>query len=284
MTMIEETKVIPFDAAPDAAPDPAAGESHGSPLEHAEYDSDRGKILEFGTVTRSAVTSRAGSPAVSVIVVTNDEEMRKLLTKQLDGSFGVELLAATDDPIMAVAFAQGMAPEVAIIEINESHEQLWIKTAHAIREASPETGIVVISDDTETEYVEDKISRDAGGWSYLLRRNAKDTDSLMRAIDGAAWGLVTVDPAVYDAGATVLYGLTSAEQQTLRLMSLGYTDDAIAERMKIDAEDVGDTQQTLYDKLSIEPNAGVDRRVRAVMTYHLAMRFAQSGPPPNQTA
>ena len=284
MTMIEETKVIPFGTAPGESPGESPDESRGSSLEQAEYDSDRGKILEFGMITRSAVTARAGSPAVSVIVVTNDDEMRTLLTRQLDGSFGVELLAATDDPIMAVAFAQGMAPEVAIIEIDESHEQLWIKAAHAIREASPETGIVVIANDTETEYIENKISRDAGGWSYLLRENAKNTDSLMRAIDGAAWGLVTIDPAVYDAGATVLYGLTSAEQQTLRLMSLGYTDGAISDRMKIDVDAVNDTQQTLYDKLSIEPNAGVDRRVRAVMTYHLAMRFAQSGPPPNEIA
>ena len=271
--MIEETKVIPFDVAP------AERESRELPSEQVDHDSDRGKILEFGLVTRSAITARAGTLAVSVIVVTNDEELRIGLTKQLDGSVGVELLAATDDPIMAVAFAQGMAPEVAIIGIDEGHERLWIKTAHAIREASPDTGIVVIAKDTETEYVEEKISRDAGGWSYLLRKNALDTDSLMRAIDGAAWGLVTVDPAVYDAGAIVLYGLSSSEQQTLRLMSLGYTDGAIAERMKTDPDAVSDTQETLYDKLSIEPNAGVDRRVGAVMTYPLAMRFAQSGPP-----
>jgi|TARA_B110000263_G_scaffold225625_1_gene216734 hypothetical protein len=34
---------------------------------------------------------------------------------------------------------------------------------------------------------------------------------------------------------------------------------------------LAERQQTLYDKLSIEENTGVDRRVRAVMTYHLAM-------------
>ncbi|MDA1257148.1 MAG: hypothetical protein O3C10_04810 [Chloroflexi bacterium] len=276
MTMIEETKVIPFEAAP--------GKPGRSPEERHDEGSERGKILEFGTSHRAAVTSRAGSPAVSVMVATNDDVLRAELTRQLDGSFGVELLAATDDPIMAVAFAQGMAPEVAIIGIDESHEQLWIKTAHAIREASPETGIVVIAKDTDTEYVEDKISRNAGGWSYLLRKNAPNSDALMRAIDGAAWGLVTVDPTVYDAGAMVLYGLSSPEQQTLRLMSLGYTDDAIAERMGTDADAVNRVQQTLYDKLSIKPNSGVDRRVRAVMTYHLAMRFAQAEPPFNEPA
>lgn len=276
MTTIEETKVIPFATTPE--------KSGGPSLEQVNDDSDRGKILEFEMAPRAAVTARAGSLAVSVIVVTNDEEMRSGLAKQLDGSFGVELLAATDDPIMGVAFAQGMAPEVAIVGIDKVHEQLWIKTAHAIREASPETGIVVIAEDTETEYVEEKISRDAGGWSYLLRSNVTNTDSLMRAIDGAAWGLVTVDPAVYNAGTLVLYALSSAEQQTLRLMALGYADGAIVERMNSDVDTLNAIQETLYDKLSIEPNSGVDRRVRAVMTYHLAMRFAQDGPPSNVPA
>ncbi len=280
MTMIEETKVIPFDIQSFRSRKTSADVTKGV----TDDSSDRGKILEFGVAPRKAVTSRAGSPAVSVVVVTSDEELRHSLATQLDGSFGVELLAATDDPIMAVAFAQGMSPEVAIVGIDPGHEQLWIKTAHAIREASPETGIVVIASDTETEYVEEKISRDAGGWSYLLRSNAEDSDSLMRAIDGAAWGLVTVDPSVYDSGAVVLYGLSSAEQQTLRLMALGYTDDAIEGRMKCNSDELAQTQQTLYDKLSIEPNTGVDLRVRAVMTYHLAMRFAQSEPPTDSIA
>jgi adenylate cyclase len=279
MTMTEDTKVIPFEIAPvkSGVVSTEATETPGS-------NSDGGKILEFGLAPRTAVTSRAGSPSVSVVVVTSDEEMRHGLAKQLDGSFGVELLAATDDPIMAVAFAQGMAPEVAIIGIDPVHESLWIKTAYAIREASPETGIVVIADDTETEYIEDKVSRDAGGWSYLLRQNVDNSDSLMRAIDGAAWGLVTVDPSVNDSGTVVLYGLTSAEQQTLRLMALGYADEAIAGRMSCDLDQVSEIQQTLYDKLAIEPNTGVDMRVRAVMTYHLAMRFAQSEPPTNEIA
>lgn len=276
MTMTEDTKVILFEAAPV--------DSGKVSTETIGDNPDGGKILEFGPAPRTAVTSRAGSPAVSVVVVTSDEEMRSGLARQLDGSFGVELLAATDDPIMAVAFAQGMAPEVAIVGIDPGHEQLWIKTAHAIREASPETGIVVIADDTETEYVEDKVSREAGGWSYLLRQNADNADSLMRAIDGAAWGLVTVDPSVNDSGAVVLYGLTSAEQQTLRLMALGYADETIADRMSCDEAKVSEIQQTLYDKLAIEPNTGVDLRVRAVMTYHLAMRFAQSEPPTDNIA
>lgn len=266
MTTIEKTKVIPFDIESFRSRKPKPSEDVADGI--TDESLDRGKILEFGVAPRKAVTSRAGSPAVSVVVVTSDEELRQELANQLDGSFGVELLAATDDPTMAVAFAQGMSPEVAIVGIDPGHEQLWIKTAHAIREASPETGIVVIASDTETKYIEDKISRDAGGWSYLLRRNAEDSDSLMRAIDGAAWGLVTVDPSVYDAGAVLL-----------RLMALGYTDGAIEERMNCNADQLAQTQQTLYDKLSIEPNTGVDLRVRAVMTYHLAMRFAQSEPP-----
>ncbi len=118
MTMIEETKVIPFDIE--------SFRSRKTTVKVADDvtddSSDRGKILEFGVVPRKAVTSRTGSPAVSVVVVTSDEELRQGLANQLDGSFGVELLAATDDPIMAVAFAQGMSPEVAIVGIDPGHE------------------------------------------------------------------------------------------------------------------------------------------------------------------
>jgi hypothetical protein len=120
MTMIEEPKVIPFDIK--------SFRSNQASVEVAEVgagvDADRGKILEFGATPLKAVTSRAGSPAVSVVVVTNDEELRTSLAAQLDGSLGVELLATTDDPIMAVAFAQGISPEVAIIGIDPGHESL----------------------------------------------------------------------------------------------------------------------------------------------------------------
>ena len=67
-------------------------------------------------------------------------------------------------------------------------------------------------------------------------------------------------------------------------MALGYTDDVIEGRMNCNSDELAQTQQTLYDKLSIEPNTGVDLRVRAVMTYHLAMRFAQSEPPTDTSA
>ena len=35
-----------------------------------------------------------------------------------------------------------------------------------------------------------------GGWSYLIKRNVRDIDSVVRAIRGAAWGMLVVDPTL----------------------------------------------------------------------------------------
>lgn len=262
MTLPDQHEVLPF--SPASGPDSSRAAQKGA----AGFED--GTLLEF------AGTDGPETRDVSVLVVAPDESLRVAMSDILASAAHAEVLATTADPIQAVLLTESLLPEVAIVEVDEGHEQLWLRTASAIRAASPETGIVIVATDRETEYVEYKVDRNAGGWSYLLRENAVDGHALMRAVGSAAWGLVTVDPAVRGSQATegvFLHGLAEEEHQVLRLMALGYNDRAIQTRTGISSRVLDERLEAIYDRLDIEVNETVDRRVRAVMTYHLASRL-----------
>lgn len=268
MTLSDQHAVLPF--SPFSAPAESRAAQNGA----AGLAS--GALLEFAATSDPPASAGPEPRDVSVLVVAPDESLRAAMSSILASTTRAEVLAATADPIQAVLLTESLLPEVAIVEIDEGHEQLWLRTAYAIRKANPETGIVIVATDRETEYVEYKVDRSAGGWSYLLRENAVEGHALMRAVDGAAWGLVTVDPAVRGSQATeevVLHGLSEEEHQVLRLMALGYSDRAIQARTGISARQLDERLEAIYDRLDIEVNETVDRRVRAVMTYHLASRL-----------
>jgi DNA-binding NarL/FixJ family response regulator len=124
------------------------------------------------------------------------------------------------------------------------------------------------------------------GWCYLLKRSVADVDTLVRAIQGAAAGLMVLDPYIVarrrprPGGA--LARLTPRHRDVLHLMAQGFTNVAIAQRLGLAPSTVENQLNLIYQALELgqEP-LHFNPRVRAVLLYLLESQTVAhpEGPP-----
>ena len=104
-----------------------------------------------------------------------------------------------------------------------------------------------------------------------MKRNVRDIDTVVRAIKGAAWGMLVIDPQLTDSlkprENTLLSRLTSEQMKVLELVAQGYTDRASAEELGMSENAVRKTMSLICRRLEIEAGDGIAPRVVAVRTY-----------------
>ncbi len=219
--------------------------------------------------------ARKGEPQrrerTRVIVAESDPLFRDVLHRIIRSSEHMELVASVNNASDAVRTAEQTSPDVVLVSAELGGRPEGIRAAHMIKAASPSTGIVLISAREDEEFMASVPERKAAGWSFLLKQSVGDTASLVSAIEGAAWGLVTVDPAMTERlrprGVSVLERLTHTELSVLKQMASGHTDAAIARRLELPPEEVPLLIASVYEALHVEADHALDQRVKAVLTY-----------------
>jgi DNA-binding NarL/FixJ family response regulator len=98
-----------------------------------------------------------------------------------------------------------------------------------------------------------------------------DAGALVRAIEGAAAGLVVMDPCVVDSmkprtGSTT-GRLTPRQQEVLAMMAQGYNNAAIAERLVLGTKSVENYINAIYQELGLSHDGSLHPRVQAVLSY-----------------
>ena len=135
-----------------------------------------------------------------------------------------------------------------------------IDAALEIKEQHPDIGIVILSSHRERKYTSQVLLGETSGWSYLLKQSVKEIDTLARAIHGAASGLVVMDPAVINSVKprkdSAIGALTPREQEVLDVMSQGYSNGAIADKLVLNVKSVENYINAIYQELSIEHGPG----------------------------
>jgi DNA-binding NarL/FixJ family response regulator len=118
------------------------------------------------------------------------------------------------------------------------------------------------------------------GWSYLLKRSVRDVESLLRAIEGAASGLMMIDPHLV-AGRRARDGsrlakLTPRQREILALVAQGYTNAAIAQELVVAPKTVEKQLNLLYQELGVDRgSSALHPRVKAVLLYLEETRSAE---------
>jgi DNA-binding NarL/FixJ family response regulator len=94
---------------------------------------------------------------------------------------------------------------------------------------------------------------------------------VVRAIKGAAWGLIVVDPMVTESltprTGSVLAQLEPDEVKMLELVAQGYNERGIANEMVTSVEDADARLDLIYAKLGILTLGESDPRVAATRLY-----------------
>jgi DNA-binding NarL/FixJ family response regulator len=207
---------------------------------------------------------------IRVLVVEADSLLRDMLRSVLSAEARLELVGTTGDPAEAMALADTHRPDVALVGLDSESEHQALAVAQSISGARSNTKIVFLGESPDRRTLAALPAFRAAGWSYLLRQSVTDVATLVRAIDGAAMGLVVLDPLVVESlgrRETRLSALTKRQLEVLSLMAKGYNNAAIAKSLVLEEKSVENHINAIFGQLNLSRDNSAHPRVKAVLLY-----------------
>ena len=209
---------------------------------------------------------------IRVAIVEDESLFRDLLRTALSQYPGLEVLGGFADGEQAVEEIPALKPDVVLMDIELGGTLNGIQAAMVLRRKLPELGIVLLSNQGSPRVLSSLPPEAMSGWSYLLKQSVRDIGSLYRAIEGAASGLMVLDPALVanrrarSGGA--IDRLTPRQREVLGLVAQGYTNNAIAEKLVVATKTVEKQLNLLYQELAVDRStSALHPRVKAVLIY-----------------
>jgi DNA-binding NarL/FixJ family response regulator len=210
------------------------------------------------------------SSVLRVVIVEDEALFRDLLRVALAQQPGIEVIAALSDSASALATTLDLRPDVVLLDIELGAPPNGVEVARRLREVQPGLGVVILSNHGAPEFVA-SLPLGACGWSYLLKKSVGDLAALRRAIEGAAAGMITLDPQIVEQVSQRQEGrlaaLTPRKREILALIAEGRSNAAIAKRLMVTERTVENQISLLYRTLRIARGQDVHARVRAVLLY-----------------
>lgn len=208
---------------------------------------------------------------IKVLIVEDEALFRDMLRTSLKAEPNVEVVGAVADGESAIRCAQELFPDVVLMDIELGSQPNGIEAARRIKDHRPQTGIVILSMHRDKQYIASLPVDRASGWCYLLKQSLADVATLTRAVEGAAAGLVVLDPDIVQGlkpkANSELDSLTSRQQEVLKLMAQGYSNAGIAKKLIIGEKSVENYINVIFQELGITREQQVHSRVKAVLTY-----------------
>ncbi len=213
----------------------------------------------------------AAPKPVRVLVVEDEGLFRDMLRTALAAQPVVQVVAAAASGEEAVREAERVEPDVVLADIELGPGLNGIEAAARIRAKHDAMGVVLLSAHRDKQYIASLPAGEARGWSYLLKSSVTDTATLVRAIEGAAAGLVVLDPALVDAlrprPRSPVDALSERQRQVLALMAKGYSNGAIAQELVLTEKTVENYVGGIFQALGIDRGEAVHQRVKAVLAF-----------------
>lgn len=202
---------------------------------------------------------------ISIVLADDHTVIRSALRLLLDSEPDMEVVAEAGDADAARRYVLGHKPRVLILDLNMPGEPS-LKAIPGIRDASPDTQIVVLTMQEDPAFAREAIQ--AGVLGYVLKEAADE--ELVRAVRMAAAGKTYLQPAVGarlaaepDAPAD---DLTDREREVLRLIALGHTNGEIAEQLFLSVRTVESHRAHIQQKLGLRSRSEL---VRYALEQHL---------------
>ncbi|MBA2529485.1 MAG: response regulator transcription factor [Euzebyales bacterium] len=189
----------------------------------------------------------------------------------------LELVAVCDDLDSLMAAVEEHHPDVVLTDIRmpPSGTDEGIRAAQRLRETSPTTGVVVLSQYVDPGYALRLFADGSERRAYLLKERVGDLEQLLAAVREVAGGGSVIDPKVVEtlvsarssAAGSRLDHLTPREHEVLGEMAQGKTNAAIAAALFLTERAVEKHTNSIFAKLALTEERNTNRRVRAVLLY-----------------
>jgi DNA-binding NarL/FixJ family response regulator len=211
---------------------------------------------------------------VRVVIGEDSMLVREGVARVLE-SAGIEVAAMAGDFDSLLGAVAAQEPDVVVVDIRmpPTHTDEGLRAARRIRAERPRTGVVVLSQYLDEDYVFALLGEGAQGLGYLLKDRITDGEAFVDAVRRVAAGDAALDPEVVGhllgrrAAAGPLAELTERERSVLGEMAEGRSNQAIAARLFLSDRAVERHVTAIFAKLALAASPDSHRRVLAVLTY-----------------
>jgi len=209
-----------------------------------------------------------------VLVADDSVLLREGIVRLLDDA-GFDVVGQAGDSDELIRKARAHKPDVVVVDVRMPPTQTdeGLRAAKQIRAEMPETGVLMLSQYVQEDYVADLVADDAEGIGYLLKDRVADVDAFADAVRRVADGGSALDPEVV----SLLLGrrreddplsdLTPREREVLALMAEGRSNHAIADKLVVTERAVEKHVTSIFGKLRLPPTGESHRRVLAVLAF-----------------
>ncbi|HUH65363.1 MAG TPA: response regulator transcription factor [Syntrophales bacterium] len=196
---------------------------------------------------------------IRIMIADDHAIVRDGLRQLLNGQPDMEVAAEAEDGQEALKKVKSLHPDVTLLDIAMPRLS-GLEVIALIREASPETQVVVLSMHAKETYVQQVLA--SGALGYVLK--ASPSTDILEAIRSAHRGEYFLSSRLKAEvigqylkarpAATSLRGydlLTEREQQVFRLVAQGHSTNRIADILCVSAKTVDKHRTALMNKLGI---------------------------------
>ena len=211
------------------------------------------------------------NPKIRVLIVEDEQLFADLLKRTLSNEPGLEVVDVAHDARSALEMDRAYEPDAVLMDIELPGGMDGIAAAIQIKQARPETGVVILSAHSDRRYITCLPLEQSSGWGYLLKQTVPDVAAVVRAIEGSIHGMMVLDPLVvkglHPRQGSALALLTPRRREVLELIAQGYNNAAIAEMLVITEKSVETYINAIYQELGVSREHGIHSRVRATLIY-----------------
>ncbi len=208
-------------------------------------------------------------------VVTADDSylIREAVSRLVIDEPDMTLVAAVEDLDSLLTAVTEHHPDVVVTDVRmpPSHTDEGVRAVAEIREVSPASGVVVLSQYVRREYAARVFEHGASGRAYLLKDRVAEAGQLAHAIREVARGGSVIDPIVVEEllapSDERLARLTPRELEVLREMARGRNNQGIGRELVLTERAVAKHINSIFTKLSLHQEESAHRRVQAVLLY-----------------
>ncbi len=220
----------------------------------------------------SSIVAREVAEPLQIAIVEDEDLFRQLLVHALSGHPRLNVVGSFKSGAHLLEASERLQIDVCLMDINLGPGTNGVATGLQLRKRSPQTAIVLLSNYDEPGILLAIPSDDVMGWSYLLKKSVSHLGMVVRAVEGAASGLVVLDPSLVKAFKPrpegILSRITPRQLDVLQLIAKGYSNRAIAEELVITEKSVENQVSLLYQNLGIESQENhIHARVKATLLF-----------------
>lgn len=202
---------------------------------------------------------------IRVLIADDHTLVRESLASLLQAGGDVQVVAQASDGLETVEKAIATHPDVVVTDMSMSRLN-GIEVVRRLREALPQTKVLVLTMHQEDEYVLQAVRAGASG--YLVKDSA--AAELLAAVRSLQAGKSYFGPQAARALAEQLqhperlvddpYGrLTAREREVFHLVAEGHTTKEVAQRLDISTKTAENHRARVLDKLGVRNTAELVR-------------------------